>query len=127
MVEKNLKSDFKKPDNVISLEQWLAQYVNEKILKGSALVTPTYKNAKNRDPIPEYQAVHIFRPTNARGELGVMLTEYLGIASLKEIIELFLTQGSKDPIAIFPMGIPIAHAVVHNLAGTWMLSKQWRR
>jgi hypothetical protein len=85
MVEKNVKDNVKeaKKENLISIDEWLDRYLNEKFLKGTIIVETTFGPKKS---IPEWQAAFVFQPIEARGTNGVAFEKIIGIADLKWII-----------------------------------------
>jgi hypothetical protein len=69
----------------------------------------------------------VFTPRPARGENGVMLTEYLGVGCIGEInIRMSERGGYTYDIAWYPICPPINDSVVHDEAGSMMIGRQWR-
>jgi hypothetical protein len=50
--------------------------------------------------IEDYKTCHIFAPKWAKGKNGVMLTEYLGIASIEELLAFFDEESLRQDIVI---------------------------
>ena len=110
----------------MSFEEWVRLYVNPEMLKGENLVKVTYGAGAGKS-IKEWEACFIFKPQAARGDNGVMLTEFKGIASFKETLSDFVADKFYQDTAIYPMGAPINDLTPHNLCCSCMIGKSWRR
>ncbi len=53
-----------------------------------------------------------------RGDNGVMLTKFLGIGEVREIMLQFNSDGYEDPIAWYPMATPINSILLYILSHT---------
>ena len=122
-MERGVKGFVQKAVGNITLADWLDKFVCEDAIRGSKSVQTTFGNSKI---IPEYQAAYVFSPVKMRGTNGVMLVKYLGIGEIREImIKMIQQDGFKEPIAWYPMGIPIKHTTAHEEACTMMIGERW--
>jgi hypothetical protein len=55
-----------------------------------------------------------------------MLTDFVGIGDLKELLIKYANDGFKEDLAFYPMGVPINEGVAHDFACTGMIGKNWR-
>ena len=56
---------------MISVEQWIKEFINPTELSGDGLITTTYEEIEE---IKEYEACFVFKPEQKRGQNGIMLT-----------------------------------------------------
>lgn len=74
-------------------------------------------------------ACYVFKPEKARGDNGVLLKEFLGIADIREIlvaIDKGISNG--ESLALFPMSIPKFYpSSIHIEASTMMIGGTWRK
>ena len=77
--------------------------------------------------IDDIYAVYVFRPQKARGTNGVMLTEFLGIGDIRDIL-IALDSGVSQPIAFFPCCLPkIVPSYLFNEVSTMMIGGVWQK
>ena len=102
---------------------WIKKYINDEFLKGSNIIETTFGDKKK---IKEADACFVFRPEKRRGDNGVNLQEFLGIADLSEMTLKF-DKGMDMDIALYPIGIPRNSLKVHNEFSTMMIGGIWRK
>ena len=121
VVAQQLMEQVKEP---FCINQWLEEKVTEEYLKGDDKVKTTLGTIKD---IKEYQACLVFRPT-PRETYGVLLREYLGIASIEDAVN-FNFGPKKEAYAFYPLGLPEANkgTPVHDVLCTMMQERVWKK
>lgn len=104
-MEKNITTQVKQGVGNCSADEWLAKYVNDQRLKSSITLNTTFGTPQN---IPEFRAAYVFRPKSVRGQNGVMLTDFLGIGDINEILKTLCNEGYKEDIVWYPIGAPVS-------------------
>lgn len=99
--------------------------VNETFLEYNRMIDTTF--GKISTSIKDIYAVYVFKPEKARGQNGVMLKEYLGIADVRKLLVQF-DKGVDEDLAMFPVCIPkIVPSMLFNEVSTMMIAGIWRR
>lgn len=104
------------------VDAWIDKYATSEYLDGDWLIET---NLGTQQSIEAYKACLVFRPTK-RERYGVLLTPYLGIASLSDALNFKLGSPSES-FAYFPLGLPRADAplLVHSQLANMMMSHIW--
>ena len=67
------------------------------------------KNGQILQNLRRFEACYVFRPAAMEKTTRVLLKEYLGISSIKNILELLKDEQPKgQEIAFYPVGIPMS-------------------
>ena len=101
-----MRSQVEKAKYHCNIEEQIEIDLKERFVKDGTMVTTTYGG--KRETIPRWEAAYVFRPAVARGDLGLMLTEFLGIGKIKDLIVQNAKSKFDKPTAYFTMGVPIA-------------------
>lgn len=71
----------------MTTSEWLNIVVNETFLEFSRMIDTTF--GKKLTSLKDIYAVYVFKPEKARGQNGVMLKEFLGIADVRKLLVQF--------------------------------------
>lgn len=123
MVEKNVHSEVQKSSGSgCNLEKNIDTDLKENFVKDGTMVTTTFGE---KESIPIWEAAYVFRPAVARGDLGLMLTEFLGIGKVRDLLLHIVRERFDKPTAFYTMGVPIEDSYCQKATGTLMVARHW--